>query len=39
MRTIGIITTSVAGLAALLGLALGIRSVPDVRRYFRMRSM
>ncbi len=39
MRTVGIITTGIAGLAALLGVALGIRSVPDVRRYFRMRSM
>ena len=39
MRTVGIITTSVAGLAALIGVALGIRSLPEVRRYLRMRSM
>lgn len=39
MRTIGIITTSVAGVVALIGVLLGIRSVPDVRRYLRMRSM
>ncbi len=39
MRTVGIITTGVAGLLAVLGLVVGIRSVPDVRRYARMRSM
>ena len=39
MRTVGIITTSVIGLGALLGVLLGVRSAPDVRRYLRMRSM
>lgn len=39
MRTVGIITTSVIGLAALLGVLLGVRSAPDLRRYLRMRSM
>jgi hypothetical protein len=39
MRTIGIITTSAAAVAALLGVAVGIRSVPDMKRYLRMRSM
>lgn len=39
MRTIGIITTSLAGVGVVLGLALGVRSIPDVRRYLRMRSM
>ncbi len=39
MRVIGIITTSAAALAVLLGLAVGVRSVPDIRRYFRIRSM
>ena len=39
MRTVGIITASVAGLAAVLGVALGIRSLPDLRRYLRIRSM
>ncbi len=39
MRTIGIITTGFVGLAALLGAAIGIRSVPDVKRYLRIRSM
>jgi len=39
MRTVGIIVTGVAGLGALAGLAIGIRSAPDVRRYLRIRSM
>lgn len=39
MRTIGIITTGFFGLIALLGLLIGVRSVPDIRRYLRMRSM
>ena len=39
MRTIGIITTSVAGAAALIGVVVGIRSVPDVRRYLKIRGM
>ena len=39
MRTIGLIASGAAALVALVGLALGIRSVPDVKRYLRMRSM
>lgn len=39
MKTVGIITTGVAGLLALGAVLLGIRSVPDARRYLRMRSM
>lgn len=39
MRTVGMITTGVAGIAALVAVALGIRSVPDVQRYLRMRAM
>jgi hypothetical protein len=39
MRTIGIITTGIAGLAALVGVLVGMRSAPDVRRYLRIRSM
>jgi hypothetical protein len=39
MRTLGIITTGFAGVAALFGVILGIRSVPDVKRYLRIRSM
>ncbi len=39
MRTVGIITTAALGLLAAFGVALGIRSVPDVQRYLRIRSM
>lgn len=39
MRTIGIIATGVVGLVALVGVVVGIRSVSDVKRYLRMRSM
>lgn len=39
MRTIGIITTCFLALVALFGLVVGIRSVPDVKRYLRMRAM
>jgi hypothetical protein len=39
MRTLGIITTGFAGVVALFGVVLGIRSVPDVKRYLRIRSM
>lgn len=39
MRILGIITTGFAALIALFGVILGIRSVPDFKRYLRMRSM
>jgi hypothetical protein len=39
MRIIGIITTCFVGAVALVGVLLGIRSMPDFRRYLRMRSM
>jgi len=39
VRTLGIITTGVAGVVALLGVAIGVRSIPDIRRYLRIRSM
>ena len=39
MRTVGIIATGIAGAIALLAVVLGVRSVPDARRYLRMRSM
>lgn len=39
MRTIGIIATSIAGLIAVIGVAIGVRSVPDAKRYLNIRSM
>jgi hypothetical protein len=39
MRAVGIVAASAAGIVALVGVALGIRSIPDVKRYLRMRSM
>lgn len=39
MRILGIITTFFVGLVVLLGFLLGVRSLADIRRYFRIRSM
>ncbi len=39
MRTVGIIFTALVGLFVVLGLFVGVRSVPDIKRYLRMRSM
>ncbi len=39
MKNVGIMTTGAAGVVALLALALGIRSLPDIQRYLRIRSM
>ncbi len=39
MRTIGILTVVVGGIGALFAVFVGVRSVPDVKRYLRIRSM
>jgi hypothetical protein len=39
MKVVGIITTGVAAAAAATALVVGVMSIPDVRRYLRMRSM
>lgn len=39
MRIIGIATTVVAGAVTLYAVVLGVRAVPDVRRYLRIRAM
>ncbi|MFD3482791.1 DUF6893 family small protein [Streptomyces sp. NPDC058665] len=39
MRTLGMITTGVAAAVAVVAVAAGVRSLPDLRRYVRMRSM
>jgi hypothetical protein len=39
MKAIGMLTTAVVGVGVVMGAVLGLRSVPDVKRYLRMRSM
>lgn len=39
MRMIGMITAFVMSAVAVGALVVGVRSVPDVKRYLRMRSM
>lgn len=39
MRILGMITTGVAAAVAVVAVAVGVRSIPDIRRYVKMRSM
>ncbi|MFE3828246.1 DUF6893 family small protein [Streptomyces sp. NPDC059092] len=39
MRSLGLITTGVAAAMVAVAVAIGVRSIPDIRRYLRMRSM
>jgi hypothetical protein len=39
MRTIGRLTTVVAGGLAVVAAFVGVRSIPDIKRYLRMRQM
>ncbi len=39
MRTLGIVTVTAAGAAALALAVVGVLSIPDIRRYLKMRSM
>jgi hypothetical protein len=39
MRTVGIITTSVVGIVAVVGAIVGFRSIGDFKRYLRIRGM
>ena len=39
MRTIGRLTTLVGGALAVLSVVVGVRSIPDIKRYLKMRSM
>ena len=39
MRTLGIVTSGLGGLLAAVVVVVGIRSLPDIRRYLRIRSM
>lgn len=39
MRTVGILTTAVVSLAAAGVVAVGVFSLPDIKRYLRIRQM
>lgn len=39
MRTLGITTTLLAATAAVIAVVVAARSAPDIRRYFKIRSM
>lgn len=39
MRTIGKLTSVVGAVAAALVVVVGVRSIPDIKRYLKMRSM
>jgi hypothetical protein len=39
MRTIGFFTTLLLGAAAAVAVVVGIESIPDIKRYIRIRDM
>lgn len=39
MATVGVIATAVVAVLVAAGLYVGVRSVPDLRRYLRIRHM
>jgi hypothetical protein len=39
MRTVGVLTTLLVGVAIAGAVVVGVRSVPDVKRYLAMRRM
>jgi hypothetical protein len=39
MRRLGMVTVGVVALAAALGVAVGVMSIPDIKRYLKMRQM
>lgn len=39
METVGVGATVLVGLAVLLGVLIGVRSIPDLQRYMRIRRM
>lgn len=39
MEVMGVIATVVVGVVVVAGLYLGVRSIPDVRRYLKIRHM
>lgn len=39
MKTLGVITTALTTALAVLAAVVAVRSMPDIRRYLKMRSM
>jgi hypothetical protein len=39
MKIVGLVTVTIAGLAGLAGVVVGVRSIPDLRRYMKIRAM
>ncbi|MFE3025073.1 DUF6893 family small protein [Nocardia tengchongensis] len=39
MATIGMVATAIVAVVALGAVAVGVLSIPDIRRYFRIRHM
>ncbi|MGI8868688.1 MAG: DUF6893 family small protein [Mycobacteriales bacterium] len=39
MRKVGVLATTVVGVATVGALAMGLRSIPDIKRYLKMRAM
>jgi Family of unknown function (DUF6893) len=39
MKAIGLITTTLTAAVAVLAAVVAVRSLPDIRRYLKMRSM
>jgi hypothetical protein len=39
MAVVGYIATGIAAIVAFIGLLLGIRSIPDINRYRRLKKM
>ncbi|MFJ3187442.1 MULTISPECIES: DUF6893 family small protein [Streptomyces] len=39
MKTLGVLTTAVVSAAALIAVGAAVKSIPDIRRYLKIRSM
>ncbi len=39
MRTVGMVTTFVGAVVAVVTVIVGVRSTPDIKRYLKMRQM
>ncbi|WP_425394543.1 DUF6893 family small protein [Aldersonia kunmingensis] len=39
MQTVGLVATAIGALVVAVGVVIGVRSIPDVRRYLKIRQM